>query len=94
LIGQRTDISPFGTTRDGEDGDFSIYADGTVATAPTTTDDFLITADGGNGDSLYLTSFRPAVASVPEPGGLTLLFLGVAVVAVRAACNRYLAAIA
>jgi hypothetical protein len=32
---------------------------------------------------LFLTSFRPSVASVPEPGRLTLLSLGLATIAVR-----------
>jgi hypothetical protein len=93
LIGQRTDIDPFGTAG-GEGGQFDIIANGLVSAAPTATNDFRITTNGGNGDDLYLTSFRPSVASVPELGGLTLLSLGIATMAVRAAWSRRQAGIA
>ena len=92
LIGQRTSISPFGTT-DGEGGDFGFLANKTIAAAPTATDYFQITTNGGTGEFLYLTSFRPT--AVPEPGGLTLLLsLSISTMAVHALRRRYPAAIA
>lgn len=67
LVGQPTDIDPFGTSFDGSGGDFNFFVNdaGFANGAPTGTSFFQITTAAGAGDSLHLTSFAPA--AVPEP---------------------------
>ncbi len=79
LVGQPTDGDPWGTPSGGNGGDFNIFINGADGTGdrygepaqpqgggapPQGTFFFEITANGGAGESMLLTSFRPA--GVPE----------------------------
>ncbi len=71
LVGQPTPGGPWGAPGLlGANGDFSIYA--ANATAPTATFFYELSTNGGTGDKMTLTSFRP----VPAPGAMALLGLG------------------
>ncbi len=71
LVGQPTPGGPWGILGlFGANGDFSLY--GASPTAPTATFFFELSTNGGSGDKMGLTSFRP----VPEPGAMALLGLG------------------
>ena len=72
LVGQVTDGGPWGQTGLlGENGDFNLFSSGTDPAAPTGTFFFELTTNGGLGDDMALTSFRP----VPAPAALSLLGL-------------------
>lgn len=68
LVGQPTPIGPWGSTHDGSSGDFNIFSNNNDPSAPLGTFFFTLTTNGGNGDSMYLTSFAPA--AVPEPSSV------------------------
>ena len=71
LIGQPTLGDPFGTTRTGSSGDFSVFpgAAGIAAGAPGAVAPFTLGTDDGQGEFLLLTGFTPATPppAVPEP---------------------------
>jgi|HubBroStandDraft_3_1064219.scaffolds.fasta_scaffold152736_1 hypothetical protein len=69
LVGQATPHGPWGSTHNGSTGDFNIFSNGNDDGAPTGTNFFQLSAEGGTGDSMYLTSFAPASA-VPEPSSV------------------------
>lgn len=78
LVGQPTSGDPFGTPN-GNGGDFNLLNrdqnTGIVAN-PNAPNAFFfsLSTEGGSGDILALTSFRPAApAAVPEPGSVALL---------------------
>jgi hypothetical protein len=77
LVGQPIpDGLPFGTVPSfGEAGDFNIFPNFSNPAAPVGTFYFAIATDGGLGDQLNLTSFRPS-AAIPEPGTFALLGAG------------------
>jgi hypothetical protein len=83
LVGQSTSSGPWGSSHtNGTTGDFNIFNNGNDDNAPTGTFYFTLTTEGGNGDSMYLTSFAPASA-VPEPSSvipLSAALLGLAFV--------------
>lgn len=82
LVGQSTAGGPWGSTHDGNTGDFNIFSNSNDPNAPTGTSYFEITTAGGLGDAMYLTSFAPASA-VPEPSSavpLSIALLGLAFV--------------
>jgi hypothetical protein len=65
LVGQATLGAPWGSEfGTGEASDFNIFANGTNPSAPNGTGYFELTTDDGEGDTMGLTSFAPAV---PEP---------------------------
>ncbi len=70
LVGQPTTGSPWGTP-DGLSGDFNFFF---TNGGPIGTFYFTLTADGGNGDSMLLTSVAP---EVPEPGTFVLAGSGI-----------------
>lgn len=72
LVGQPTTGNPWGTP-DGLSGDFNLFFDNG---GPIGTFYFTLTTDGGNEDSMLLTSFTP-VGNVPEPGTLVLAGSGI-----------------
>lgn len=75
LLGQATSGNAWGTP-DGSSGDFNLFF--SPVGAPLGTFYFTLTTRGTDnslGDSMLLTSFAP-VTSVPEPGSLSLLALG------------------
>jgi hypothetical protein len=72
LVGQATPGGPWGSTHDGNTGDFNIFTNGNDPAAPLGTFFFITTSGDGNGDNMYLTSFTPA----PEPASLGILGLG------------------
>ncbi len=74
LVGQPTTGNPWGTP-DGISGDFNFFF---TNGGPIGTFYFTLTSDGGNGDSLLLTSVAP---SVPEPGSLVLAGSGMMLLA-------------
>jgi hypothetical protein len=69
LVGQSVPGGPWGSTHNGITGDFNIFNNGNDDNAPIGTEFFQLTTEGGNGDSMYLTSFAPASA-VPEPSAV------------------------
>lgn len=74
LVGQPTaNGGPWGTP-DGLSGDFNFFF---TNGGPIGTFYFTMTTDGGNGDSMLLTSVSPAT-SLPEPGTLALMGSGLA----------------
>jgi len=70
LVGQPTTGSPWGTP-DGLSGDFNFFF---TNGGPIGTFYFTLTSDGGNGDSMLLTSVAP---EVPEPGTFVLAGSGI-----------------
>ena len=70
LVGQPTTGSPWGTP-DGISGDFNFFF---TNGGPIGTFYFTLTSDGGNGDTMALTSVAP---EVPEPGTLVLAGSGI-----------------
>jgi hypothetical protein len=70
LVGQPTDQAPWGTTHGGTSGDFNLFG---ASSAPSGTNFFQLTTDGGDGDRMDLISFAPA--PVPEPRTVTLVAL-------------------
>jgi len=71
VVGQPTAGGPFGTLGlGGANGDFNLFA--ASPTAPTGTQWFELSTNGGSGDKMALMSFRP----VPAPGAMALLGLG------------------
>jgi PEP-CTERM motif len=83
LVGQPTGFGPWGALGgNGSNGDFNIFPNGSVPSAPDGTFYFTITTNGVSGDSLGLTSFAP----VPEPS--TLILGGIAALAGVALARR------
>lgn len=59
LVGQDTGTDPWGTSSGGGGGDFNVFAGGPGI--PNGEEFFVVCADGGLGDCMELTSFRPVV---------------------------------
>jgi hypothetical protein len=70
LVGQPTSGLPWGTTNDGNSGDFNMFA--LNPSAPSGTFFFQLTTAGGTGNTMNLTSFVEA----PEPASLGLMLAG------------------
>jgi hypothetical protein len=80
LVGQSTSGSPWGTTFDGNSGDFNLFNAAGSPGAPRGTSAFQLTTNGGSGNTMNLVSFAP----VPEPGTYAFLVAGCgAVLALR-----------
>ncbi len=78
LVGQPTvDGGPWGTP-DGASGDFNFFF---TNGGPLGTFYFTLTTDGGNGDSMLLTSVAPVSGTTPEPGSLFLMGSGLVLLA-------------
>ena len=74
LIGQPLSSgSTYGTSNGGSGGDFNLFSNGANAAAPNGTWYFQLTANGGGGDTMQVTSIAPAV---PEPANAALLLAG------------------
>ncbi len=78
LLGQPTSIAPFGDLS-GEGGDFNLFSNdrskvNPLAAAPDGVNNFILATNGGNGNAMQMTVFRPAGGTpVPEPGSIALL---------------------
>ena len=57
LVGQDTGTDPWGTQSSGDGGDFNLFS--AVGNAPTAVGEFTLCANGGAGDCMELTSFKP-----------------------------------
>ena len=80
LVGQPTDQDLWGTSQPGDTGgDFNLFPNGSNPAAPLGTDFFELTTNGGGGDQMLLTSFRP----VPEPSHALLGLVGFALIGLR-----------
>ena len=69
LVGQTTISDPWGTTHDGDSGDFNLFRATGSPLAPTGTSNFQLTPSGsseGDSDTMNLISFAPVIAGDAE----------------------------
>ncbi len=88
LVGQPTNVDPWGTPSDGDGGDFNLFG---APPAPSGTNFFTLCADGGNADCMELQTMRghfsgPPTGAAPvlDRWGLVLLVLVLVAVGGRA----------
>ena len=88
LVGQSTLEESWGSPFfSGASGDFNLFS--ATVNAPTGTQEFQLTTNGGNGDKMILTLFI-ATTAVPLPPSIVLLFSGLlGIITISKRCKSY-----